>query len=180
MGRLEPASWYDDYYRANPEPGGMTEIHEEAAKAILRAQPPAVFDLGCGPGWFHEVLRRHGYEGIYTGWDFSAESIRQARLRCPLDVSSYFSVRDLTECTPDFYPQEMVVALEVLEHLEDDVATMKRFAAPGRRVLVSVPCYDSDSHVRFFKPSDDLGKRYGIKGEQWEVNRQLYLLGRFR
>ena len=74
----------------------------------------------------------------------------------------------------------MLVALEVLEHIEDDVKVLKRFAVSGRRVFVSVPTYDCDSHVRCFHRDDDLGKRYGIVGRQWEQDRQMYLVGRFK
>lgn len=186
MGRLEPASWYDAYYRKHHDPEGMTAIHEESARAIMSEPdriPDCILDLGCGPGWFHEALRVAGYDGFYHGLDFSETAIHQARLRCPLDEPSIFHCCDLTTWMVDYYDVDplrvMIVALEVLEHLEDDVKTLKRFARKGGRVLVSVPTYDSDSHVRHFASTDDLGKRYGIKGKQWERDRQLYLMGVF-
>lgn len=186
MGRLEPASWYDAYYSSHHDPEGMTAIHQESARAIMSEPdriPDCILDLGCGPGWFAAQLRRAGYDGLYHGHDFSETAIQQARMRCPLEEPSIFRCRDLTTYVVDDRDVDplrvMIVALEVLEHLEDDVKTLKRFARKGGRVLVSVPTYDSDSHVRHFASIDDLGKRYGIKGNQWEKDRQLYLMGTF-
>lgn len=178
MGRLEPAGWYDAYYDANRDPGGMTVIHDVVAKTITRDPPMSIFDLGCGPGWFERRLRAFGYCGEYYGVDFSPTAIRQARLGCPLDAPSVFRTGDIH--TVEDRPDAMLVALEVLEHIEDDVKALKRFTISGRRVFVSVPTYDSDSHVRWFQKDEDLGKRYGIVGHQWESSGQLYLAGRFR
>lgn len=184
MGQLCGSEWYDTYYSNHHDPEGMTAIHVESARAIMSEPdniPDQILDLGCGPGWFHDALRAEGYDGYYHGFDFSETAIKQARLRCPLETPSIFHRRDLTTCAVgEIDPwTAMVVALEVLEHLADDVGTLKRFARKGGRVLVSVPTYDSASHVRHFASSDDLGKRYGIRGLQWEKDRQLYLMGVF-
>lgn len=179
MGKLEPASWYDSYYQEHRDPEGMTVIHDVVAKAIADDPPMSILDLGCGPGWFERRLRLAGYVGDYYGIDFSPTAVRHARLGCPLDAPSVFRVGDIH--TAEDRPEgAMVVALEVLEHIEDDAKAIKRFAVPGRRVFISVPTYDCDSHVRYFHKDDDLGKRYGIVGRQWEQDRQIYLMGRFK
>lgn len=193
MGQLEPASWYDDFYRENIEPGGMTGIHQETIRGLHRHfkidDASIIMDLGCGPGWFAKELRRSGYTGRYVGVDFSKVAVDQARTWVDKErlatidyLFDWVDLRkfqiDVSESTKEERAATIVVALEVLEHLEDDVGVLRRIVPVSTQVLLSVPTYDSSSHVRWFKPTDDLAARYGLHNAvQWERDGQLYVAG---
>ena len=104
----------------------------------LGVAPPArVLDAGCGWGTTLEALERAGYRA--TGADISRRALE--RLDRP--------ARDLVEVdlTKPLPPEEVggydaVLALDVIEHLDDDRAAVSRLgelARPGGYVVVSVP-----------------------------------------
>jgi len=51
------------------------------------------------------------------------------------------------------------VCLEVLEHLDDDCDLIGKLPA-GARLILSVPSFESDTHVRWFDSFDDVTGRY--------------------
>lgn len=181
MGSYQGADFYQCYYHEHPYPGeNMIAIHRESAAAVMSDPPTKVLDLGCGCGWFETELRKQGYAGEYRGVDFADFGIRMARLNCPLENPSVFSVGDLRTWEEGSYTEDaMIVCLETLEHVEDDIGILRRFARQGRRVLLSVPTYDAQAHVRIFSPEDNLLARYEIRGKQWYVAGQVYVLGVF-
>jgi SAM-dependent methyltransferase len=110
--------------------------------ALLRKlglRPPArVLDAGCGWGVTLEALEGAGYAAV--GLDVSPRILgsldRAGRTLIEADLTRPLP----TEARPaDF---DAVLALDVIEHLDDDraaVASLGRLAAPGGRVIVSVP-----------------------------------------
>jgi 2-polyprenyl-3-methyl-5-hydroxy-6-metoxy-1,4-benzoquinol methylase len=98
-----------------------------------------VLDAGCGNGHFAEALRQKGYEVV--GIDLEPTAIAHARERCPggrFEVTSvYDDLRDLGD-----RPFDAVVALEVIEHLYDPRAFVRRAReclTAGGRFVVSTP-----------------------------------------
>ena len=103
----------------------------------LGVRPPArVLDAGCGWGVTLEALERHGYRA--AGMDISRRTLErldrpgrrliEADLTRPIDPAE------------DHY--DAVLALNVIEHLDDDraaVARLCRLARPGGLLVVSVP-----------------------------------------
>jgi SAM-dependent methyltransferase len=98
--------------------------------------PARVCDAGCGWGTTLEALERAGYRAV--GLDISRSMLE--RLDRP---GRELAVADLTKPLPGgIEPFEAVLALDVLEHLDDDGAAVERFgrlARPGGVVIVSVP-----------------------------------------
>ena len=147
---------------------GITERHPWwRARASLTigllhrfgVKPPAsVIDAGCGWGVTLRRLEREGYRA--TGLDISRKALEL------LDGPS----RDLIEAdlaARDFpFPEvryDAVLALDVIEHLDDDraaVANLAKMVAPGGIVIVSVPAipdlfseFDSiQGHRRRYEP----------------------------
>ena len=103
----------------------------------LGVRPPArVLDVGCGWGVTLEALERHGYRAV--GLDISRRALKA------LDRPDRAMIEaDLTKPLPEgVEPFDAVLALDVIEHLDDDqaaVARLGRLAVPGGAVVVSVP-----------------------------------------
>jgi len=103
----------------------------------LERQPPHILDVGCGTGANLELLGRFGQaEGV----DVSPEALAFCRER------GLQSVRQgEAEHLP--YPDEsfdLVTGLDVVEHLDDDVAGLKeirRVLRPGGHTLLFVPAF---------------------------------------
>jgi len=130
---------------------------QQVAQAIRETGAHSLLDIGCGPGQFAEFIT-DAIPGLsYTGVDFSGVAVELARARVP---AARFEVRDLS--TPDGLEglgDDLIVALEVLEHIDDDLGVLARMPA-GARFVGSVPNFDSFGHVRFFKSDADVHQRY--------------------
>jgi SAM-dependent methyltransferase len=103
----------------------------------LGARPPArVLDAGCGWGVTLDALERRGYRP--TGLDVSRHTLEWLEK----DGRELIEA-DLTQPLPDDPPLfDVVLALDVIEHLDDDrraVEQLGRLARPGGLVVVSVP-----------------------------------------
>lgn len=94
-------------------------------------------DLGCGAGLNLDHLSRYAQP---VGTDFSEEALRFCRRRghqmlCKADAAALpFPDREF----------DIITALDVLEHLDDDLAALlelKRTLKPGGLLVVSVPAY---------------------------------------
>lgn len=130
---LSPRGWlrYDVIERMMPE--GITDILE----------------IGCGQGALGARLaRRWRYVGVEQ--DRTSWSVAQRRIAA---VGSG-EVRNVEFHAVGAETFDLVCAFEVLEHLEDDLAALKEWAAflrPGGWLLLSVP-----AHQRRLGPWDEL------------------------
>jgi 2-polyprenyl-3-methyl-5-hydroxy-6-metoxy-1,4-benzoquinol methylase len=103
----------------------------------LAIRPPStVLDAGCGWGVTLGALERRGYRA--TGLDVSRRALDH------LDRDGRALVEaDLTRPWPVGSPRfDAVLALDVIEHLDDDIAAVARLAervTPGGVAIVSVP-----------------------------------------
>jgi SAM-dependent methyltransferase len=96
-----------------------------------------VLDAGCGSGRNMVELARFG---AVTGIELSPTSVALARAR---DVGQVIagSVLEMPFADDSF---ELAVTLDVIEHLDDDLAALRelrRVVAPGGALLVAVPAY---------------------------------------
>ena len=103
----------------------------------LGIKPPAsVLDAGCGWGVTLSALERGGFRA--TGLDVSRAALER------IDAPERSLVEaDLTRPWPEGSPTfDAVLALDVIEHLDDDAGAVARLAErlrPGGRLVVSVP-----------------------------------------
>lgn len=102
----------------------------------LEVRPPArVLDVGCGWGVTLEALERRGYRA--TGLDVSRRALER------LDRPGRDLIEaDLTQDLASTETYDAVLALDVIEHLDDDrsaVSRLGRLVRPGGVVIVSVP-----------------------------------------
>ncbi len=103
----------------------------------LGLEPPArVLDVGCGWGVTLDTLERRGYRAI--GMDVSRRTLealdRPGRTLIEADLTRPLGEHASTH--------DAVLALDVIEHLDDDGAAVRRLGSltkPGGIVVVSVP-----------------------------------------
>jgi SAM-dependent methyltransferase len=96
-----------------------------------------ILDAGCGSGRNMVELARHG---TVTGIELSNTSVELARARGVGEVLEG-SILELPFADDSF---ELAVSLDVIEHLQDDLAALRelrRAVAPGGALLVTVPAY---------------------------------------
>ena len=122
------------------------------ARRYVDLEGRRILDIGCGVGAF--VRRLRDYSPYVCGIDIDAERVTEGGREVPdlgLAVGEYLPFRD------DSF--DIVLLHEVLEHVTDDLATLRearRVLAPGGRVVIFCPnrLYPFETHGLF------LGKRY--------------------
>lgn len=158
-------------------------VYAQAAD-FLATGSGAIADVACGTGRLARLLRLRG-EHDYWGVDFSTARIDEARQYVPeatFDVGDLYD-QHVRERLGDF---DRVVALEILEHIEDDLGVLAAIK-PGALVVFSVPNYDSAAHLRTFTSPAAACERYehllALKPEHSAVlprarrpNKQIFIL----
>jgi SAM-dependent methyltransferase len=136
---------------------------------------PRVLDAGCGTG---RNLAEYGAPGRAAGVDPSASAVAFCRAR-GLDGVTQGEIERLPFDDGSF---DLILATDVLEHVERDdraLAELRRVAAPGARLLVTVPAYrwlwsqhdDSHHHLRRYT-AGALTQR--ARGAGWEPELRTY------
>lgn len=133
---IEAASYYDSYWasRDAERTGARSRRRAALAVRLLGDRRGTLLEVGAGPGWALEVFRDAGFEA--RGVDVSPEAVESARSR-GLDVAVLDATSEEIEGTYD-----VVAALEVLEHVVDPLALLRRLAArvaTGGRLVISLP-----------------------------------------
>ena len=170
--KLKVAAWYDHAFESTEE------YHKHYTKSVYyplwtvilyqisEVSPKQILDIGCGPGQLAEAIFDHFPSISYFGFDFSASAIAMARRNVP---SYHFEVADALHT--DLYTTagaDMMICTEVLEHIDEDMAIIERLPC-GVSFVASVPNFDSDSHIRFFRDQDEVEDRYGTYFDPFRV-----------
>ena len=136
------AKWYDAAYQTIPAYGipfwhsNYYPLWTVIADRVRGDHLRRVVDIGCGPGQFARCLFALGEITQYDGLDFSAKAIAMAQDSCP---QGRFHVDDATTTTLcRDVEHDVIVCMEVLEHIPDDAAVIRRFPA-GSRVICTRP-----------------------------------------
>src|ERR1044072_7278979 len=105
--------------------------------ATLNNGRPRILDVGCGTGANLKMLKKFGEaEGV----DISPQAVEFCRER-GLDSVKLGAIEHLPYESNSF---DLVTALDVIEHLDDDVAGLRemlRVLRPDGRLLVFVPAF---------------------------------------
>lgn len=131
---------YDGFQRVM----GATRLRQELVRDFIRPQPGMrLLDIGCGTA---EILRLLPRDVIYCGFDISPIYIEAARASFGPRGSFHCGSFDQHHAIslPKF---DLVIALGVLHHLNDDEArevfVLARTALnPSGRVLTIDPCFE--------------------------------------
>jgi SAM-dependent methyltransferase len=116
---------------------GRRSVLERVIGDLRLPARAVILDAGCGSGRNMIDLARHG---AVTGVELSATSAEIARKRGSGEVIEG-SVLEMPFEVGRF---DLAVSLDVIEHLEDDLAALRelrRVVKPGGTLLVTVPAY---------------------------------------
>jgi glycosyltransferase involved in cell wall biosynthesis/SAM-dependent methyltransferase len=120
---------------------------------LLPAGVTDVLEIGCGQGSLGARLARH-YRYVGVEPDQTSCEVAQRRI----SAAGGGEVRNVTFDALGDEQFDLVCAFEVLEHIEDDVTTLKEWASrlrPGGWLLFSVP-----AHQRRYAPADELAGHF--------------------
>ncbi len=96
-----------------------------------------VLEIGCGEGFVISHLRRHGIKARFEGVDRNAEALAIASELNPGVSFSEGNVTSLHFAAQSF---DLVMALEILEHLKEPIRALTELCRVSRHtVIVSVP-----------------------------------------
>lgn len=113
-------------------------LHDLIARRIAPTKDARILEIGCGTGHNLAMLARFGrVEGLEL--DPASRAVASARFPGAVGDARLPELKGIEEGAYD-----LIALLDVLEHVEDDVASLKAIAArlkPGGRILVTVPQY---------------------------------------
>lgn len=150
---MDPA--YASSYRVLYEEHWWWRARERVVLGELEARrPPSgygrILDVGCGDGLFFDALRPHGTpEGVEPDSGLITEVGRAA---------GTIHVRPFDTDFRPAHPFGLVLMLDVLEHLEDDVAAATHAGSllgPGGLLLLTVPAMEA-----IWTAHDDINHHY--------------------
>lgn len=128
---------YDKYRTGNPIHRSLVRRFLHDVRGLVETIGPAsVVEVGCGPGDLAALLFPGGAVVDYVGVDVSAEQVEQANRVHP---ELTFRVASAYGLPFEDDSVDLVLACEVLEHLEDPAVAMAEIARVGRAAIVSVP-----------------------------------------
>jgi SAM-dependent methyltransferase len=148
------------------------------ARALRKVSPPGpALDVGAAGGGNTRVLRTHGWSPVALEYSESGAEVAQER---GLDVMRA-DARFLPFASGSM---RLVVAFDILEHIEEDVraaAEFRRVLRPGGSALIAVPCDmrlwsahdEAVSHVRRYSRqtlTDTITKAGLVIDELWSWN----------
>lgn len=149
---------------------GRRKIVFEWVLGLLADHPASrVLDVGCGTGFNIEYLQAAGYERV-VGLDVSSEALSFCRLR----GLEHLVCGDGTD--PPLQPEsfDVILALDMIEHLVDDVSALRALGhllRSGGSLVVFAPAFqflwglqDVVSHHRRRYTARELGRKLAQAG----------------
>ncbi len=129
---------YDKYGSSNPIVRAMMARFFLSMEALLSPlSVKSILEIGCGEGEIGSRLTGLFPGAAYQGYDVAPDIIEEARRRFSHLSFDALSVYDLPRLKAS---ADLIVASEVLEHLEDpDLAMRSLLGVHFRYLLVSVP-----------------------------------------
>lgn len=113
----------------------IRRLMERVAEQLRGLQPTTILDAGAGEGFFTAYLADCFPDARLTVVDLSANDLARLKERLPNvetipgDVQTFNIGRQF----------DLLVATEILEHLPDPRAALRRFAAHAQRLVLTVP-----------------------------------------
>ena len=132
-------------------------LYREVCRQLNTPAHGSILEVGCGTGAFaHCVMETLPI--TYRGFDFASIAIQGARERTGRD--DCFFIGDARSAESYDQPYNVVVCLEVLEHIERDLDVIANWRS-GCECICSVPNFDYQTHVRWFRQEEEILSRYG-------------------
>lgn len=155
------SNYYDQIYRESQSyalpytASPYYKLWKKVLALIIEKNPRSIFEIGCGPGQFARMMLDTIKGARYAGIDFSSIAIDKARVNVP-------EFKETIQCM-DIYtyhipPDNLILALEVLEHV-DDIKILESLYY-GSHIIFTVPDFDDPAHVRYFTDISEIKHRY--------------------
>ena len=156
----------------------LRRFHRQIASLLKATGAERILDAGCGEGFVVSYLLQ-GNDGLtITGIDCSLEAIEMARQMVP---GGLFDLGDLREMPYGDDSFDLVMCLEVLEHLPDPHRGLREL-----RRVTSAYCLISVPHEPFFLATNFLrGKHVPAWGrdpehlQHWTARQFRHLVGQY-
>jgi 2-polyprenyl-3-methyl-5-hydroxy-6-metoxy-1,4-benzoquinol methylase len=139
MSRDERSSNQRKHESQNPIQRALIgNFHAQVVEMVRRAQPSTILELGCGEGYVLRALADAGVSAQLTGIELDDRAARIASER--LGERATIEHRDARELAADGRRFDMVMMLEVLEHIPDPAQMLPILdSLTNGWVLLSVP-----------------------------------------
>lgn len=162
MGEEQNNEYYNKVFKdSNRYHQSWDKVHpsykilwEKSIDLLTQNNIKNVLDIGCGMGQMSELTHIHNIQ--YKGIDFSEYAIEFCKSKnYPNQI---FEVADALKYK---YNDEIegYVTHEFLEHIKDDLQVLNNLK-PHKFILLSVPNFDSQGHVRWFTDVKNVQDRY--------------------
>ena len=151
-------------------------FHRRVGELVAAIGASAILDIGCGEGFtIDRLLSVDGHLPI-QGLDYDFPALLQAKEKYPQILFEMGDIRRLPFAADSF---ELVLCLEVLEHLPDPSPALRELRrVSSRHCLISVP------HEPFFRLANLLrGKNIGAWGNDpehlhnWRAGQFIRMVG---
>jgi SAM-dependent methyltransferase len=113
----------------------LEALHRE----IIALSPSSILDFGCGEGFFLKAVSERGMPNgcRVTGIDIREDALAIAKELCP---EYNFANIDLFDLVPEKENHDLVMAIEVLEHLADPGRYLGHLGKiSSRKLILTVP-----------------------------------------
>jgi SAM-dependent methyltransferase len=114
-------------------------IFDRVLPLLAQYDTPRILDVGCGTGYNIEYMQQHGFRNI-VGLDFSLEALKLCHSRGITQVVC----GDGTLPPFESSSFDVITALDMIEHVEDDVRALQELARilkPGGSLVIFTPAY---------------------------------------
>jgi 2-polyprenyl-3-methyl-5-hydroxy-6-metoxy-1,4-benzoquinol methylase len=132
---------YDKYDSRNPIVRKIMQGFTNSLSVLVNnAAPKTIHEVGCGEGYWVIKWNKEGF--LASGSDFSPKVIELARKNAESRGFSpeIFSVRDIYDIRANDERADLIVCIEVLEHLEHpEIAMAHLKQITERYIILSVP-----------------------------------------
>ncbi len=182
------AGWSDD----------LTALHEEAAgdshpidlasrndavaqvKKFMPFAQAVIMEIGCSSGFLIRDLAKSFPEAVIVG----ADVVKQPLYRLAKTLPGIPLIRfDLLQCPLPDQSVDVLIMLNVLEHIEDDVGALQKafnLLKPGGSLIVEVPAgpylYDSyDAELHHFRRYSAAELQHKLTNAGFKVCRKSFL-----